>query len=155
MPDYSDPTPARKQIAEDLREQIRTGRYAAGSRLPSNLALSKHYKVAPETVRAALAELGTDGTVVTQSTRGTFVVDKPAAERVQVDLKAAAEQLADLSERVAEYGDLRARVEELEAKFGRLQADVRYLYDKSGDEYDHGSEHDGTGKAAGQRRSRS
>lgn len=78
MPDYSDPTPVRKQIAADLRGQIRAGRYGPGSRLPSNKALSSHYGVAAETIRAALEELRADGFIATQSTKGTFVVDKPA-----------------------------------------------------------------------------
>jgi GntR family transcriptional regulator len=137
VPDYSDPTPARKQIAEDLREQIRAGKYAPGSRIPSNLALAKHYKVAPETVRAALAELGIDGTVVTQSTRGTFVVSKP-------DLKATGEQLAELAEHVKGYADLRAWVAELEAN-------LMDLYNKFGFEYPHGGEHDSEEKPARRR----
>jgi GntR family transcriptional regulator len=153
VPDYSDPTPARKQIADDLREQIRAGKYAPGSRLPSNLALSKHYKVAPETVRAALGELGGDGTVVTQSTRGTFVVNKPTAD-VRPDLQALGEQLAELAERVKDDDDLRARVEQMEARLGRVEADVRYLYDRDGIDYDHEGEHDDAGKSARRGRGR-
>lgn len=77
VPDYSDATPVRRQIAEDLRDQIRAGTYAPGSRLPSNVALSERYGVATETIRAALEELRTEGIVATQSTRGTFVVSRP------------------------------------------------------------------------------
>jgi GntR family transcriptional regulator len=144
VPDFSDPTPARKQIAEDLREQIRAGKYAPGSRLPSNLALSKHYRVAPETVRAALAELGGDGLVVTQSTRGTFVVSRPPASG-EADLKAAGERLTELAERVEGYADLRAWVAELEAN-------VMDLYNRFGFEYPHGGEHDSEEKPSRRRR---
>ena len=77
VPDYSDPTPAYVQIAEDLREQIRAGTYAPGARLASNKSLSAQYGVADGTIRQALEELRKEGLVATQSTRGTFVVNKP------------------------------------------------------------------------------
>jgi DNA-binding GntR family transcriptional regulator len=155
VPDYSDPTPAKSQIAGDLREKIRAGAYAPESRLPSNVALAKLYGVAPETIRSALDELRAEKAVETRSTRGTYVTNVPAADRVRLDLKTAGEQLANLTQRVEEYADLRAKVELLEARLGRIEADVLYLYDRDGIEYDHGGgRHDDAEKAAGRRRSR-
>lgn len=78
VPDYADPTPAYKQIAGDLRSRIESGDYAPGDRLPSNRALSDQYGVAAETIRAALDELRGEVLVATQSTRGTYVIRKPA-----------------------------------------------------------------------------
>jgi DNA-binding GntR family transcriptional regulator len=155
VPDYSDPTPARSQIAADLRDQIRAGTYAPESRLPSNVALAKRYGVAPETIRSALDELRAEKIVETRSTRGTYVTSVPTADRVHLDLATAGERLADLTTRVEEYDDLRARVEVLESRLGRIEADVLYLYDRDGIEYDHGGgRHDDAEKAAGRRRSR-
>jgi DNA-binding FadR family transcriptional regulator len=145
VPDYSDPTPARKQIAEDLREKIDMGEYAPGSKLPSNLALSKHYKVAPETIRAALAELASAGLVVAQSTRGTFVVDKPGAG-ARASLEAVSERVAALAEQVAGYPDLRDKVT-------RLEADIRYVYDWLGIDYPHGGEHEHAEETPARKRS--
>lgn len=155
VPDYSDPTPAKTQIAGDLREKIRAGAYPPDSRLPSNVALAKIYGVAPETIRSALDEMRAEKIVETRSTRGTYVTSVPAAERVRLDLKTAGEHLADLDRRVEGYDDLRARVEQLDARIGRIEADVLYLYERDGIEYDHhGGEHDDAEKAAGRRRSR-
>ena len=78
MPDFADPTPAYKQIAGDLRERMSAGEYAPGDRLPSNRALSGRYGVASETIRAALDDLRGEGLIASQSTRGTYVVRKPA-----------------------------------------------------------------------------
>jgi len=143
VPDYSNPTPAKRQIAEDLREQIRTGAYAPGSRLPSNVALAKRYGVAPETIRSALDELRDEGIVATQSTRGTFVVEElPGADP---DLKAVAELVADLAERTQGYEDLRAKVNLIEAV-------VMTLCRKAGVKYPHGGVHDSTEKAPGRGR---
>lgn len=143
VPDYSDPTPARKQIAADLRGQIRTGEYAPGDRIPSNKELAKRYGVAPETIRASLEELRAEGLLATQSTRGTFVVEElPGADP---DLKALAEQVADLAERAQGYEDLRAKVNLIEAV-------VMTLCRKAGVKYPHGGAHDNTEKAPGRGR---
>jgi DNA-binding GntR family transcriptional regulator len=55
------------------------GEYAPGDRLPSNRALTGRYGVASETIRAALDDLRGEGLIASQSTRGTYVVRKPAA----------------------------------------------------------------------------
>jgi DNA-binding GntR family transcriptional regulator len=147
VPDYSDPAPVRRQIADDLRAQIRAGTYAPGGRLPSNIALAERYGVATETIRSALDELRADKTVETRSTRGTFVTSVPPASP-RPDLSVVSERVAELAERVEEYADLRAEV-------GRLRADILYLYDRFAVPYDHGDggAHDGT-EQAGRRRAR-
>lgn len=74
VPDLADPRPPYLQIADDLRRQIKTGRYRPGDRLPSLPAMSEDYGSASETVRRALRTLRDEGLVATQSTRGTFVL---------------------------------------------------------------------------------
>lgn len=138
MPDYSDPTPVRQQIAEDLRRQIRAGMNAPGSRLPSNVALARHYGVAAETIRSALDELRAEKVVETRSTRGTYVMSVPAAGRARLDLQAAGEQLAELHR---ELGELRSRL-------GRIEAAIVTLTKRSGLPNPFGGEHDEAGKTA-------
>lgn len=78
VPDLGDPRPPYLQIADDLRRQIKAGRYQPGDRLPSLPAMTETYRCAAETVRRALGKLREEGLVATQSTRGTFVLRKPA-----------------------------------------------------------------------------
>lgn len=78
VPDLGDPRPPYLQIADDLRRQIKAGRYQPGDRLPSLPAMTETYRSAAETVRRALGKLREEGLVATQSTRGTFVLRKPA-----------------------------------------------------------------------------
>ena len=56
--DPTDPRPPSKQIASDLREQITSGQLAPGAKLPSERVLTAQYGVAPQTVRQALAPVG-------------------------------------------------------------------------------------------------
>jgi GntR family transcriptional regulator len=74
VPDLADPRPPYLQIADDLRRQIKAGRYKPGDRLPSNKAMAETYQSAPETIRRALSALREEGLTATQSTRGTFVL---------------------------------------------------------------------------------
>ncbi|MER5418966.1 GntR family transcriptional regulator [Streptosporangium roseum] len=60
-------------IANDLREQIRTGALVAGARLPSEMALRRHHGASRNTVRQALDELRHEGLIVTAHGKGRFV----------------------------------------------------------------------------------
>jgi GntR family transcriptional regulator len=53
--------PLHTQIADDLREQIRSGALRAGEQLPSEARLCEQYGVSRGTVRQALAALRSDG----------------------------------------------------------------------------------------------
>ena|ERR1700733_8617966 len=110
VPDYADPTPAYQQIATDLRARIKAAEYELGGRLPSNKALVKMYGVSEGTIRAALDELRSEGVVATQSTRGTYVIDKPGESE---DFATVMKTLDGLRE---ELTQLRARVEDLERR---------------------------------------
>jgi GntR family transcriptional regulator len=78
VPDLADPRAPYLQIADDLRQKIKAGRYRPGERLPSLPAMSAEYNSASETIRRALRNLREEGLVATQSTRGTFVLRQPA-----------------------------------------------------------------------------
>lgn len=114
VPDYADQRPAYIQIAADIREQIASGEYAPGSRLPSNRDLSERYRVAAETIRQALDVLRGDKLIATQSTRGTYVLREPAGPepdpevvRLTTGLQDVLQRLGKLEERISVLEDQR------------------------------------------------
>jgi len=62
-----------QQIADRLREQITTGVFGPGERLPSEPDLIEEYQASRNTVRLAIALLTNQGLVVTRQGLGTFV----------------------------------------------------------------------------------
>jgi GntR family transcriptional regulator len=72
MADWSG-RPAYMQVADQLREEIRGGRFAPGSQLPSYEALMRTYDVSITVVRSAIRELKTEGLVYTHQGKGAFV----------------------------------------------------------------------------------
>jgi DNA-binding GntR family transcriptional regulator len=67
--------PAYVQVADQLREAIRSGQFAPGSQLPSYEALMKTYGVSITVIRSAVRELKTEGLVYTHQGKGAFVRD--------------------------------------------------------------------------------
>src|SRR5689334_5227089 len=68
--------PMYRQIAEDLREQIESGKLRPGQQLQTELELREHYNASRNTVRDAIKWLTTRGLVETRPGQGTFVVQK-------------------------------------------------------------------------------
>lgn len=64
------------QIAEDLREQIESGKLPPGSQIRTEIDLREHYNASRNTVRDAIKWLTTRGLVETRPGQGTFVVEK-------------------------------------------------------------------------------
>ncbi len=71
------PLPRYVQIADDLREQIRTGVVADGTRLSGERVLMTRYGVQRNTVRQAIILLQNEGWLVVRPRSGAFVVAKP------------------------------------------------------------------------------
>lgn len=69
-----------RDIFEKLREDIRTGRYAAGQRLPSEAELVRRYGVSRMTVFRAMRELQTLGVIDRRVGSGTFVSQRSTSE---------------------------------------------------------------------------
>lgn len=65
--------PVYREIAEELREQIRSGRYADGDRLPGENALMERHGVARATARQALSVLINEGLAVAVRGSGVYV----------------------------------------------------------------------------------
>jgi DNA-binding LacI/PurR family transcriptional regulator len=73
--------PPYRQIADDLRRQVVSGRWAIGAQLPSRRDLAEQYRVTPNTINRAVAALVDEGFVGANDRQGTFVArraGKPA-----------------------------------------------------------------------------
>lgn len=64
-----------KQLADEIRGQIRSGIYRVGDRIPSEAELQDQYGISRETARLGVGLLRVEGLVVTSQGRRTFVVD--------------------------------------------------------------------------------
>jgi GntR family transcriptional regulator len=67
--------PLYHQLKESLTQQIVSRRWPAGSALPSEHALCRHFAVSRGTLRRALADLAQQGLVDRRQGRGTFVAE--------------------------------------------------------------------------------
>lgn len=61
------------KVADQVQEEIRSGRLPSGAALPGERALTELYGVSIGTVRRALRELRARGLVATLPAKGTFV----------------------------------------------------------------------------------
>lgn len=66
--------PMYRQIAEDMRQKIESGKLGPGSQLPTELELREQYDASRNTIRDAIKWLTTRGLVETRPGQGTFVV---------------------------------------------------------------------------------
>ena len=65
--------PMYRRIAQDLRQQIKSGRPGPGEQLPTELELSERYEASRNTIRDAIKWLTVNGLVETRPGQGTFV----------------------------------------------------------------------------------
>jgi len=99
--------PIYVQLAESLRQQIISGAYRPGERLPSEAMLVEMYHVSPMTVRQAINWLVSQDIATTVRGSGTFVKE--------VELGAASFYLQDLQKLFSD--DANTTVKLLEARF--------------------------------------
>jgi len=66
-------TPIFRQIIDQVRLAVATGKGAAGEQLPSVRALAERLVVNPNTVAKAYNELAREGLIETQQGRGVFI----------------------------------------------------------------------------------
>ena len=62
-----------RQLADLLRDRITSGDLAPGASLPSELRLAQEYGLSRTSVRQAIALLRSEGLVIVEPPRGTFV----------------------------------------------------------------------------------
>jgi DNA-binding GntR family transcriptional regulator len=78
-----------RQLADVLRDQIRTGELRPGTELPSESVLSKEYNVSRDVVRDAMAVLRGEGVIAT--VRGRRAIVREPAARIPVQAPPSAE----------------------------------------------------------------
>ncbi len=67
--------PLYEQIYSYLKKEIRTGKIAAGARLPSTRLLADHLKISRSTTQMAYDQLLSEGYIESKPCRGYFVLD--------------------------------------------------------------------------------
>lgn len=73
-------TPVYRQVFEELKHLIESGRLLPGTRLPSSRELSECLNVSRCTVSQAYADLSSHGYVLSRSKSGTYVADRIATK---------------------------------------------------------------------------
>jgi GntR family transcriptional regulator, N-acetylglucosamine utilization regulator len=73
--DRRSPIPYYFQLKRLVEDEVRSGRWAPGTRLPSEAELCERFTVSRTTVRQALGELEREGTLRKEKGRGTFVAE--------------------------------------------------------------------------------
>lgn len=65
---------AYRTLADTIRGEIRSGRYAGGRQLPTEEQLAAHHSVSRQTVRRAMQDLVSEGIIYRVAGRGTYPV---------------------------------------------------------------------------------
>jgi DNA-binding GntR family transcriptional regulator len=111
--------PNAREIAAKLRDEIASGTFDSGDRLPGARAYAKKLGVALMTVQNAYTQLQEEGLVEGVTGSGTYVRDPASGEPKP---RESAQRLTDLQAEVARVSDelanLAERVKQLEAGTG-------------------------------------
>ena len=81
--DYRDARPIYTQIADGIREQIRTGILQSGDKLPSVRELATQLTINPNTIQRSYRELEMQGWIASVTGKGSFVCGVPYAHETQ------------------------------------------------------------------------
>ena len=118
-----DKRPARRRVADELRSQIVSGRYPAGTALPPYRQLAAEYKVAVNTAMAAVHTLRDEGLVVRRPNAAAYVCDRGEQADTEHELRALRAELGDLREQLRHAGaNLAAIDDRLSDVMARLRA---------------------------------
>lgn len=79
--------PLYRQLMELIEEEIISGRWKRGSRIPSEAELIRKYAVSRITVRAAINELVEAGLLKKMQGKGTFVINRKCKNKLLVNVQ--------------------------------------------------------------------
>jgi GntR family transcriptional regulator len=97
--------PIYRQIQDQIRYGIASGKLQPGEQLPTVRALAVDLAVHPNTVIKAYSELERLGVLTTEQGSGTFVAPRPAVALTSEDRQAKLQALcAEFLGQVAQYG---------------------------------------------------
>ncbi|HOW71961.1 MAG TPA: GntR family transcriptional regulator [Phycisphaerae bacterium] len=85
--------PIYRQIQDQIRFGVSSGRLQAGEQLPTVRALAVELSVNPNTIIKAYTELEREGVLTTEQGTGTFVAQQPAGGLSEADRQAKLESL--------------------------------------------------------------
>jgi GntR family transcriptional regulator len=147
--------PEYQRLMRLVRARIISGEYPVGGAIPSTTELVAETGKSRPVVRQAIAQLQAEGILEGHQGKGVFVAEMPAvADHRRADTEALGEEFAEFRREVRKLADqvgsddLRARVGELEARMGRMEAIVVNLTQRSGLPNPFGGERDQAGKTA-------
>lgn len=115
MEGLDDPRPSYRQVADQLRAEIESGRLSAGDQLPTHKALAERHGVAVETVKRALNDLRAAGLISSRQGKGSYVRAQPATADRTVEPWALAEAVGHLQR---ELEAVKKRLAALESRTG-------------------------------------
>lgn len=78
--------PAYLQIADAIREQLRSGAYPPGAKIPTEQALRERWGISITTIRAALDQLRAEGLITSRRGSGVFVRERTTPRRLATDV---------------------------------------------------------------------
>ena len=111
-----DARPPYLQLADLIRSNIESGRYAPGEKLPTHRQLAELHGVAPMTVQSAFRVLRDEGLITSQQGRGSFVRSTVDHGQSQDTIAVNASTLSRIE---AALGRLEERVAALEERTGQ------------------------------------
>ena len=120
--------PMYRRIAQELRQQIRSGHPGPGEQLPTELELGERYEASRSTIRDAIKWLTVNGLVESRAGQGTFV--RRRTEPFVTTLSAGPETGLAGGESEAEFCEVKERDREPSASVPRValhQAAVRLM----------------------------
>jgi DNA-binding transcriptional MocR family regulator len=112
-------SPRYASLVDELAAQIRSGRLAPGTRLPTHRELARRHRVALVTATRVYAELAALGLVSGEVGRGTFVRETLLPRALGIDQQALAAGLVDLN---FNYPSVPGQAEMLRAALRQLAA---------------------------------
>ena len=107
-----------RRIAQELRQQIKSGHPGPGEQLPTELELSERYEASRNTVRDAIKWLTVNGLVETRPGQGTFV--RPRITPFVTTLSAAPETGLGGGEGEAAFSEVKERGREPSASVPKV-----------------------------------
>jgi GntR family transcriptional regulator len=111
-------TPIYRRIAQELRQQIKSGHPGPGEQLPTELELGERYEASRNTVRDAIKWLTVNGLVETRPGQGTFV--RPRITPFVTTLSAAPETGLGGGEGEAAFSEVKERGREPSASVPKV-----------------------------------
>ncbi len=118
-----DRRPASRRVADELRSQIASGRYPAGSALPSYRQLAAEYDVAVNTAMAAVHTLRDEGLVMSKPNAAAYVCDRASQADTEHELRALRAEVGELRGLLRQAGaNLTAIDDRLSDVMARLRA---------------------------------